>query len=103
MKFPRVLFTVRRMMVAVAIVALICGAEIMRRCRNEAVDRFEYWSDRETSYRAELAADPDFDDYPEHGRTMREEAEEACAMRIKWEYAVHHPWCRFEPDPYRPE
>jgi hypothetical protein len=98
MKRPRV--TVRRMMILVAIVALVIGGEKMRRrwlgLREMAAEH---------KFRAEACETVASEQGPRwrryaHYRTV---AAYSRRMQIKYEHAMRRPWLSVEPDPPKPK
>jgi hypothetical protein len=112
---PRFRFTVRRMMLAVAIVAVLCAGEIMRQRRvaclelgracelneKEYLKLVEFWG------KVARGEEPVPDGYPGDPPTdaawCRYFARKYCRDRLKYERAARSPWLRVEPDPPEPE
>ena len=102
MRLPRVRFTVRRMMVAVAVVALIQAGENLRR-------RSRDYAARADNYAVELtlggASEPRPAITAEEILSERRNAERlryCSAMEQKYRNAARRPWLRVEPDPPPP-
>jgi hypothetical protein len=105
MRLPRLRFTVRRMMVAVAVVAFLFGAEATRRrweslastYRTKAVS-FEHRalvSRHSRDHEAVLENDPE-------QRKLKRIEDHYVALARKYQYAAHYPWLAVEPDPPEP-
>jgi hypothetical protein len=115
MRLPRVRFTVRRLMIAVAIVALALGifAECVRLSRKSASFRTqaEACSGIEETLRMIIAAsgpDTPVDVSPGPGMPSRRftamvVAEHQAALKLKYERAARRPWLPVEPDPPEPQ
>ncbi len=116
MKVPRVRFTVRRMMVVVAVVALAFGIfrlwalrELyLEKAANHAGFRaymlrspesIAHWEDRWTDQRIGKPARYPWPGGPPFVPAM---AKYHDAMRIKYERAARYPWLPIEPDPPDP-
>jgi hypothetical protein len=113
MKRPR--FTVRRMMVAVAVVAMILGiglaAKRLQERRTRALALAKYFRSREDkerrmlglpefrSHLASLGPDARRDDL----RDREKEIERHGLMRLRYERASRYPWLPMEPDPPEPK
>jgi hypothetical protein len=103
MKCPRPRFTVRWMMVAVAMVAVLLGGELMRRRRAACLERLAWLAKHEKI----LAASKPEEEreiaslYLKHGKQMgvEEALEEIARQRRRYEYAASHPWLPVPPDP----
>jgi hypothetical protein len=109
MRMPRVRFTVRRLMVAVAVLALVAAIGEMTR-RSASYDRLaRYYAERETLSLDLMAA---------FARPDRPELSEVCSVeyarnrafaeheeRLKRKYrrAARYPWLPVAPDPPEPE
>jgi hypothetical protein len=94
MKLPRVRFTVRRMMVAVAVVGLAFGVTKWIKGRR---DMFESLAD---DYLDEGSA------FAEYGHGLTELNPRSAwnwAMYLKYKQAARHPWFPVAPDPPEPE
>jgi hypothetical protein len=100
MKLPR--FTVRRLMVAVAIVGLTLGFEVIRRRRVAFLEIARLNDNTASVLRSELS---ESDEPGPHGDpiTMRRLADYCDAMRKKYELAARYPWLPVEPDPPEPQ
>jgi hypothetical protein len=126
MKLPRPRFTVRRLMLAVAIVALLAGAErLWRRSRafsylaDEHGLRYDYWREEGLDHATgaakhrDLAIIGDEESRQQHRRLAVQEGEIAADLaktaayheRLwrKYEHAARYPWLPVEPDPPEPE
>ena len=116
MRLPRVRFTVRRTMVAVAVVALAFGIVRLWTARQlylekaaehagfralvlRSPDTIAYWESRWTDQRRGLPARYPWPGGPPFVPAM---AKYHDAMRIKYERAAHYPWLPIEPDPLKP-
>jgi hypothetical protein len=95
MRVPRVRFTVRQMMIAVAVVAGLASVEAMRRRSSDLQEHAE--SHKVEACGIALGIRPD----PEH----RWEAWIAYHMMLsrKYERAAAHPWLPIAPDPPEPK
>jgi hypothetical protein len=116
MRLPRVKYTVRRMMVAVAILALAFGIIrlwatrqlYLKKAAGHAGFRTEvlrspetiaYWESRWTAQREGRPARYPWPGGPPFVPAM---AQYHDAMRIKYERAARYPWLPVEPDPPPP-
>jgi len=116
LKIPRVRFTVRRMMVAVAVVALAFGIVRLWAARQHYLEKaanhagfralimrssqdIAYWESRWTDQRVGLPARYPWPGAPPLVRSM---AEYHDAMRRKYERAARYPWLPVAPDPPKP-
>jgi hypothetical protein len=104
MRLPRVRLTVRGMMLAVAIVALVVWGERMRRASSAYWERAEF-------YRY-LLTTPRNNPPPSEGESVASTTEIAQGRRLiryceimqaKYERAARRPWLPVEPDPPDPE
>jgi hypothetical protein len=107
MKRPHLRISLRRMMILVAIVAVLMGCELMRRQRAACLERLAWLAGRERMLKA---SDPEegreiASPYLKHGKQMGvgEALEEIARQRRRYEYAASHPWLPVEPDPPGPE
>ena len=93
MKIPR--FTIRRLMIAVAVVGLIAGVLIDRERRfREMADRhWKLWLENPASVVDSRIPNEAHARQSEHHRAMRE----------KYERASRYPWLPVAPDPPEPE
>ena len=99
---PRVRFTVRRLMIAVAIVALLgYGARTLkdRRARFEARATEEYWLFIDAS--AYNGSWPTGTPWPPPQSNSKSRHHEKLAA--KYRHATRYPWLPVEPDPPEPE
>ncbi len=115
MKFPRVRFTVRRMMVIVAVSAALMGAGVgyVRLSRKAAGLRARAGEHAamEQTLRWMIAtsgADAPVDISPGPGIrskrfTARAVADHVAALKAKYERAARFPWLHVEPDPPEPK
>ena len=101
MRMPRM--TTRRLMVAVAVVAILMGGELMRRRRAACLERLTWLQGRETAWGAD---DPSWERevasrYLKRGKQMGvvEALAEVARQKRKYEYAASHPWLPVPPDP----
>jgi hypothetical protein len=93
MKLPRPRFTIRRLMVAVAIAAFAFGGWQMRQRREHRLRlalKHEVLSALLRDGHADTSRDP-------------ERADRHKALHIKYEHAARYPWLPIEPDPPEPE
>ncbi len=111
MRWPRVRFTVRGMMVMVAVVAVSLGT--CRAVERLRVRAFEYqiaegvhaWAERLHAHAQKYEgaclgwASPPFRANPKIDSRL---ATYHAALRRKYEYAASHPWFPVEPDPPPP-
>lgn len=113
---PRFRFTMRRMMIAVAIAGIACGGEVMRRRREDFKSRASYhlWQEghglglSERLLRA--AIESDRDGKVLYSKLRRDSAAKLASwglhhskLRMKYERAARYPWFRVAPDPPEPE
>jgi hypothetical protein len=94
LRLPRLKFTVRRLMVTVAIVGVLIGLWVLKKRRDERLERREYYSRWARKYQARQR-----DSFP----TPLNEAnlvrlDRFLAMERKWEHGVRHPWLSVVPD-----
>src|SRR5437870_4239665 len=95
MRRSQVRMTVRGLMIAVAIVAIVLGVGILKKRRDERLKRLAFYSRLERKYTARAQASAP-------GRFIDAEQERLNffrAMRRKWEWAASRPWESVEPDP----
>jgi hypothetical protein len=108
MRVPRVRFTVRRMMIAVAIIGATLGSMVSivnwltwsRDChRRASVHR------RAGDYESLMAGDhrPEYGFHPYLATKYERRAAHHVQMRLKWERAAWHPWTQVAPDPPEPK
>ena len=110
---PRARFTIRRMMVAVAIVALLLGGDVLRRKRSGYLARADAEAARELESRAKVkvyegaietsAAPSVAEGYRHRVEMYRDEANHHGRLRRKYARAARYPWLPVEPDPPEPE
>lgn len=96
---PRVRFTLRRLMMIVATVAILIWAERMLRIRSERLAIAAYFADQEAMWRAEAdkaAGPPGGFDFA--GWDL-EWAERYAELRRDYEGAASRPWTPVEPPP----
>ncbi len=98
MRRRSVRMTLRGMMVAVAIVAVVLGVGLIKKRRDECLKRLMFWSGWEHKYTARAQARTS----GRPGNAEQERLDHFRAMRRKWEWAASHPWESVEPDPPRP-
>jgi hypothetical protein len=102
MRLPRVRFTVRRMMVAVAVIAiLIEGVSLWQRA---ALYRWKvrHHAMMERSSVIAVVEGPKAADNAELARLSEVWSTYHAAMKQKYEYAVTRPWIYVPPDPPQP-
>ena len=108
---PRVRFTVRGMMVAVAIVGMACGGELIRRRRNYYLNEADTYAYGERIFRE--SADEPLEGC-RAGQVSREAqarfkvetlatADHYAALKRKYARAARYPWLPVAPDPPEPE
>jgi hypothetical protein len=92
-------FTVRRMMIAVAIVAIVLGVATFKKRRDQRLKNQVYFAglERKFTARAEASATGS----PPKAAQAR--LNYFRAMRRKWQWAASHPWESVEPDPPEPQ
>ncbi len=95
MKLPQIRFTVRRMMVLVAIVALIMWGEI-RRARFE---RVKLHLEAEWKEMASMCSDGLPSPTPESDAAAVAKINYLRTMRPKYDRAARYPWLPVDPDP----
>jgi hypothetical protein len=123
MRLPRVRFTVRQMMVAVAFVAVVTGATvIVRRHRiyrvraafhaqqeQVAAKRWRYWSQEAAglSGPAGNRSPPRSDQERERAVVIvnysRNRVAHHARLRVKYERVARYPWLPIDPDPPSPD
>ena len=112
MKIPRPRFTVRHLMVAVAIIALLSGVIALliqsERYRQRAVYHSKMETDAEhlmNFYRGDLVMKrgEDREDFPAKLARFTKKNIYHSEMKRKWEGAARRPWISVEPDPPQPE
>jgi hypothetical protein len=112
MRFPRPRLTVRRLMIAVAVIALVTGVIAMLIQSERRRQRAVYHAKMETEtqhlmnfYRGDLVLrrGENRDDFPAMlGRFTRRNLYHS-EMRRKWEASAARPWLPVEPDPPEPK
>jgi hypothetical protein len=107
MRMPRFRFTVRRMMVAMAVVAVLCGGEVLRRRRAFYLERADLYAKHEDGYLRSVAdltkLAKEVPALREAASNIRQLAERAAARRRCYERAARYPWLAIPPDPPEPE
>ena len=108
MRFPRVRFTVRAMMIAVAIVAVFSGAEALRRRAHDLLREVEKCNAQAQDYRAKeaqqirlfarLAKDEFVRDREKYSHVAAFWERRARAYR----YGAAHPWLTVKAEPFPP-
>jgi hypothetical protein len=106
MRLPRVRFTVRRLMAAVTVLALVLAvADQLRRRRESFQQRAEVCRQKVSdAYMAEQAARTinRFDYDPRTTAAYYQLVEHYDALRVKYERAAARPWWFMGPDPPEP-
>jgi hypothetical protein len=100
MRIPRVQFTVRQMMIAVAVVALVAGADRLARRRAYFLMRAEVEADRAYDYATGHACLKE--EYDKPGMYPKLHAHYA-ALAQKYRLAAARPYLPVAPDPPMPE
>src|SRR5262249_28254588 len=117
MRQPSGRFTVRRLMVAVAVVAILFGGMVelprlwtLRQEYLVLAEKYGYWETRLdgavgirqaiTYYSARLPRGPE--PSPDRLARMKAEASYYAGLRAKYERATRHPWLPVAPDPAPP-
>jgi hypothetical protein len=111
-------FTVRRMMVAVAVVAVACGLAVegprlwtLRGQYLGLAEKYGYWEMR-CNGSAELRQELTYvslsqprgpEPSPERLAKMKARGAHYGRLRAKYEHAARHPWLAVEPDPPAPD
>jgi hypothetical protein len=119
MRIQRVRFTIRRMMVAVAIAGVLFGAtkayqRLTRALQNEEWEKKYFWKvaypslakRHEISEKAADALAHRFLSNPESAHLIPAYLilrDYHAALRSKWEHAARYPWLPVEPDPPEPD
>lgn len=106
MRLPRIRFTVRRLMVAVGVLAILLGIAVQAR---RALLNYEIYKEKAYDYDTEEGSMRYI--YMVHCQDSPEEVKERLrrliqyygAMKAKYEAAMRHPWIDVEPDPPVPE
>ncbi len=109
---PRFRFTVRSMMVGVAIVGAALGLASMKSRSDEFARKAHHFADREARMRElmEFLAKPEPGSHPTSIRNIRKICdyiltgiEHDKRMRRKYERAARYPWLTVAPDPPEPK
>jgi hypothetical protein len=103
MRLPRVRFTIRRLMLAVAVVALLVGMAIeseWRRVRFHKLVQFYWWKQANPHFPYLSAT---YEDWESITRRLPRLGPYYAAMRAKYEFAERYPWLPVAPDPPEPE
>ena len=117
MRQPCGRFTVRRLMVAVAVVAILFGGMVelprlwtLRQQHLGLAEKYRYWETRLdgavgirqeiTYYSSRLPRGPE--PSPARLARMKAEASYYAGLRAKYERAARHPWLPVAPDPAPP-
>jgi hypothetical protein len=103
MKLPRVRFTVRRMMVAVALVALCLAAWSYWDRRDERFLEFAVKAMTHTTLARDYETGRPFGSLLERAPVNPRKAAYHAALARKYERAASHPWLPVAPDPPEPE
>jgi hypothetical protein len=116
MRLPRVRFTVRRLMLVVAFVAVLIGLVVLKQRR----DRFRLqaalfvdegrtllvMADASARRSVQLEAagvQGQVSTLRDYERRCRDQAEYAATLGRKYEFAASRPWLQVSPDPPKPE
>jgi hypothetical protein len=117
MRLPRVRLTVRRLLVAVAVVEAAAGVEALRR-RSEGfrelalyhaseetlyLDHARLWDEGQSAGCTEIPPDATPEEYAQGARRCRLRAAYAAGLSRKYERAAARPWLPVAPDPPRPD
>ncbi len=97
MRLPRPRFTVRRLMVAVAIMGIVLGVTIERR------NRFRKIAAQHQAEFENLVNRSPYVTFGNLGEAINRRLEWHYTMRLKYENAAHHPWLPVSPDSSNPE
>jgi hypothetical protein len=99
MRLPHPRFSLRWMMIGVAVVGIMLGFEITRRRQEGFLSMARLWDNTEFTSRQAADSTPG-----PHGDpvAMRRLAEYAHNLRMKYERAARYPWLPVEPDPPEP-
>jgi hypothetical protein len=106
MRVARVRLTVRRMMVAVAVVAVVVGATRRRHALLEAAaheERLEFIWRHEAELDEIVYFGPTSPDRGRRGAMYRRIANGHQARRIRYERAARYPWLPVVPEPHKPK
>jgi hypothetical protein len=128
MRLPRVRFTVRRLMIAVAVVAILCGVGLQirqtirfSRLAARYADDGLFWRRQERNHRAlgekmrTASVDPEqgsgaaefwrpyIEFQAERAEKIKVLADYLAMMKVKYQAAARRPWLPVEPDPPEPE
>lgn len=88
--------TVRRLMAAVAIVAIVLAVGVvLKKRRDERLERQAFFASFELKFMARVQEDAS----GERRNMNQERLNYFRAMRQKWAWAASHPWESVEPDP----
>jgi hypothetical protein len=103
MRLPRVRFTVRRLMVAVAIVALCLPAWSFWARRDERYLEFAIKAMKHNTLAEAYETGRPLGSLRERARVNPCKAAYHATLARKYEYAASHPWLPVAPDPPEPE
>ena len=105
MRMPRVRFTVRRMMVAVAVLAVVLGAGEATRKRRSRFGREAgfHGAFMRLYARSPPVHFPNKERLASHRRSLAEKKAYHESLAGKYEQAARHPWLPVAPDPPEPE
>ncbi len=115
MRIPHLRFTVRRLMLAVAVLGLLFGAEIVRRRREHSLARYKYHVEQENRMRQLLGGGwiTEKDESGKRkivriGRSLERETVQRrltyhLLMGDRYRRATRYPWLGVEPDSPEPE
>ncbi len=98
---PRFRFAIRRMMVVVAVVGIACGFEVLRRRRDDGIQKVATHGDREAFFRAgaEFRAEPrDARREEDIRRKSLAASRRHARLKLKYERVARYPWLPVEPD-----
>jgi hypothetical protein len=97
MRLPRPQFTVRRLMLAVAIVGFVLGVTIERQ------NRFRKIEAHHQAEFANLVSRSPYISFSNFSEAVNRRLDWHETMRLKYEHAALHPWLPVSPDPSEPE
>jgi hypothetical protein len=102
MRLPRVRVTIRRVMVAIAVMAVVFGVWVRRK---QFLDRARYYADASLSPISDPPppGDDALQEWESEQARQRERVEHFERLGLKYERAARYPWLPVAPDPPEPE
>jgi hypothetical protein len=102
MKFPRMQFTVRRMMAVVGVMAVVFGVWVRREHFLEQARHYADASGTPCSEPPEAGTEA-FQEWIGEQERQRRRVEHFDRLRLKYERAARYPWLPVAPDPPPPD